>query len=334
MHPIIGRIQQSLITLVAAVSLGFVLIHQLPSGPLDILFGLYDAQTIRNMDPRTIQELTKQYTGFSSNEPLYIQYLQYWESLLQLDFGTSVIYQEPVFEVLAPAVPWTVLVSTLAMVLNVTIGVSLGAYMAYREGSRFDIGATFVSVIVSAVPYYIVAILLLIFLGFGTGLFPNGGRYADSITPGFRLDFILSILHHAALPVLSLTVTSFAALGLRAHSIRVLGSDYIRVARLRGLAERRIVFHYVLRNSILPFYTSFVVGLVGLVSGSVITEKIFQYVGVGWYTFKGANAGDIPLVLGTFTFFTFATVIMLLVVDLTYSYVDPRAEGVGADESF
>jgi len=334
MHPLIGRLQQSVITLVTAITVGFVLIHQLPSGPWQIIQARYSAEQIAEMDPRTIQEISERLVGFNAQDPLLVQYIEYWQNLLQLNFGTSILFNDPVFAVLAPAVPWTVLISALAMVGNISVGVSLGAYMAYREGSRFDIAATFVSILLSSIPYYVLALLLLFFIGYQTPLFPDGGRYAQTLTVGFNLPFILSVLHHAALPALSVMFVSFASLGLRAHSIRVLGSDYIRVARLRGLSERRIVFHYVLRNSILPYYTGFVVGLVGLLGGSVITEQIFQYTGVGYYTFQAAVAGDIPMVLGTFAFFTFAVILMLLFVDLTYGLIDPRAEGVGTSESF
>ena len=334
MHPVIGRLQQAVITLFAAITLGFVLIHQLPSGPWQILTARYTPEQLNDMGPEQIRRISERLIGFNASEPLLVQYVEYWQNIFQLNFGTSVIYNDGVFAVLAPAVPWTVLISSLAMVGNVSLGVTLGAYMAYREGSRFDIGATFLSVLASAIPYYVLAILLLFFVGYQTPLFPSGGRFAEGVSAGFNLEFMLSVIHHAALPVISLMFTSFAALGLRAHSIRILGSDYIRVARLRGLSERRIVFHYVLRNSILPYYTGFVLGLVGLLGGSIITEQIFQYIGLGWYTFKAAAGGDIPMVLGTFAFFTFATIIMLVFVDLTYSFVDPRAEGVGSSESF
>lgn len=334
MHPLIGRIAQTIITIFVAVSLGFFLIHQLPTGPWQIMTAIYGEETLQEMDPETLQMISERLVGFDASDPILVQYVEYWQSVLTGDFGTSVIFQQPVLSVLAPAVPWTVLISTIAMVLNVTIGVSMGAYMAYREGSRFDIGATVLSVVLSSIPYYVLAILLLLFVGFQTGLFPTGGRFASDVEHGFTLEFILSVLHHAILPALSLVFTSFASLSIRAHSIRVLGSDYIRVARLRGIGERRIVFHYVLRNSILPYYTGFVVGLTGLVGGSVITEEIFQYLGVGWYMFRAAVGGDIPMLLGTFFLFTVATVVMLLVVDMTYHLIDPRAEGVGSSESY
>jgi len=334
MHPLIDRIQQSIVTVFSAITLGFVLIHQLPTGPIQILFALYGRRQVGEWSTERIEQVSENIIGFSSNEPLLTQYLEYWNNILHLRLGQSVIFQEPVFEVLAPAIPWTVFLSLLAMLFNTVLGVSLGAYMAYREGSRFDVGSTFLSVGLSSIPYYIIAIFLLFFLGYQTGFFPTGQRFDQSLAPGFTLEFMLSALRHVALPFISLTFTSFAALGIRAHSIRILGSDYIRVARLRGLSERRIVFHYVLRNSILPYYTGFVLGLTGLFGGSVITERIFQYVGVGWYTFIAATGGDIPMVLGTFAFFTIAVVIALFVVDLTYVFIDPRAEGVGTDEAY
>jgi len=334
MHPIIGRIEQTVITIWAAITIGFVLIHQLPSSGVQMLIAIYGRDRFSEMSTEKIKQLSEGLIGFNPTDPLYQQYLQYVGNLLQGNFGVSALYGEPVFEVLASAIPWTLFMATLAMIFNTTLAVSLGAYMAYRQGSAFDIGGTVVSIVVSSIPYYVFAILLLFLLGFQMGWFPTSGRFGDSVTPGFNLPFMISALRHVTLPFISLTFTSFAALGLRAHSIRILGSDYIRVARLRGLSERRIVYHYVLRNSLLPFYTGFVTGLVGLLGGSVITEQIFNYIGVGYFMFKAATAGDIPMVLGTFAFFTIASVLALFVVDMTYHLVDPRAEGVGTDESF
>lgn len=335
MHPLIGRLVQTVITIVTAITLGFVLIHQMPTGPWTILTALYSEQQLQAMDPSEIEELANQMIGFSATKPLHLQYIDYVSNILQGDFGRSVIYlRRPVFEIMAVAAPWTILLSTLSIVANTVIAWGFGAWMAYREGSRFDFVGTIVSVLLSSIPYYVFAIFMLIFLGFQTPFFPTGGRYADGTTFGFHLDFMLTVLHHAILPVATLVLTSFAALGLRAHCIRILGSDYIRVARLRGLAERRIVIHYLLRNSILPFYSGLIVGLVGIFGGSVITEQIFNYVGMGWYLFRGATGGDLPLTLGTFVLFSTASVVGLFFVDLTYQFVDPRAEGVGMDESF
>ncbi|MFB6138219.1 MAG: ABC transporter permease [Halobacteriaceae archaeon] len=334
MHPLIGRLEQALITIFAALTIGFVLIHQLPSGPLQILFALYGRKKVMKMDPDRIAKLSRRVVGFSADQPLVDQYIDYWGQIMQLNFGRSVVYQEPIFKVLAPAIPWTMFMSLLAMLFNTTIAISVGAYMAYREGSKFDIFSTVLTIVLSAIPYYILAIFFLFFLGYQTHLFPTGGRFGDNVTVGFNLPFMISALYHVALPFISMTFTGFAALGLRAHCIRILGSDYIRVARLRGLSERRIVFHYLLRNSLLPGYTGFVTGIGALFGGSVITEFIFNYKGMGWAMFTGAVGGDIPMVLGTFAFFTFASVLSLFIVDLTYHVMDPRAEGVGTDEAY
>lgn len=331
---IVKRIVQSFITLFAAITLGFLLIHQLPTGPWTILQALYSPERLQEMDPRTIERISKRLFGFDPQKPLYVQYIEYWKSILTLNFGTSIIYNRPVYDVLAPAIPWSVFLGLLGVITNTAVSIGMGGLLAYREGSRLDVAGSLVSVVLQSVPYYVFAILLLIFLGFQTPYFPTGGRYGEGIVVGFNLEFMLSALHHAILPVASLSLLSFASLGWRAHAIRVMGSDYIRVARLRGLAERRIVVHYVLRNSVLPFYSGLVTIFIGILGGSVITEFIFQYVGLGWYLFRTAAGGDIPMVLATFAFFTITGVLTLLFVDFTYHLIDPRAEGVGTSESF
>jgi len=115
MHPLIDRIQQSIVTVFSAITLGFVLIHQLPTGPIQILFALYGRRQVGEWSTERIEQVSENIIGFSSNEPLLTQYLEYWNNILHLRLGQSVIFQEPVFEVLAPAIPWTVFLSLLAV---------------------------------------------------------------------------------------------------------------------------------------------------------------------------------------------------------------------------
>ncbi len=332
--PVIKRLAQSVFTVWAALTLGFLLIHQLPTGPWEILIARYGEDRIQEIDPRQIEEMSERLMGFDAQAPLYEQYIQFWQSILTLEFGTSVYYGRPVLDVLAPAIPWSVLLMSVTSFLNLAIGFAFGTLFAWREGSRIDVGGSLLSMVLGAIPYYVLAILMLAFLGFQTPYFPASGRYGDHVFIGFNIEFMLSVLHHVTLPAVSLIFTGFAALGLRAHAIRILGSDYLRGAELRGLPERRILLHYVFRNTFLPFYHGSIGIIMGIFGGAVITEFIFNYLGMGWYLFRFAVAGDIPGVLAAFAFFTIAGVIMLLIVDFTYHLIDPRAEGVGTSESY
>jgi peptide/nickel transport system permease protein len=179
----------------------------------------------------------------------------------------------------------------------------------------------------NSVPYYVGGILMLSWLAYKFGWFPTGGRYPSGVTPGFNISFILGVAHHAALPIASGFIVGFggAALEMRGNSIRVMGENYLRVARLRGLSETRIAVRYVGRNSILPLYTKFMIGIAAIFSSSIIMEQIFRYPGMGWYTYDALALRDYPLLMGVLMLFSTVTVLGVLIADLTYGFIDPRA---------
>jgi len=178
----------------------------------------------------------------------------------------------------------------------------------------------------------VMAILMLIFLSYRFGWFPTGGKQPTGVVAGFNWPYISGVIHHAALPVGSMLVASgVASLGMRGNSIRVLGSDYLRVARLRGLSDATISTQYVARNAVLPMYTEFLISIGQMFGGSIVLEQVFQYRGVGWYMLSALNQRDYPLVMGGFVLITLAVVTALLIADLTYSLVDPRVQEGGKD---
>ncbi|WP_135366121.1 ABC transporter permease [Halosimplex halophilum] len=326
------RIGQSFVTVYAVVTLSFVLIRLMPGGPIDYLRAQYMRQ---NLNQEEIQQKIALYTNIETDAPMWEQYVEYMAALAQFDFGRSIFYAEPVAGLLGSAVPWTVLYMSISLCLMFAIGVSMGAFMAYREGSRFDTASTLLSIVANSVPYYIAAILLLYLLGFEWSVFPTAGRMNPQTSVGLNLPFVVGVLTHAALPVLSLVVTGFGgkAITMRGNAISELGEDYLRVARLRGLPERRIALRYVARNAILPMYTGIMISIGTMFGGSVILEKIFAYQGVGYYVFKSISSRDYPLMMGGFILITVAVVIGVLIADLTYGKLDPRAGGE-SDEAY
>jgi len=207
------------------------------------------------------------------------------------------------------------------------IGIFLGAAMAYAESSRFDVSSSVTSIVLTSIPFYVVAVLLIWFLGYQWKWFPTGGRVDNALTPGLNVDFVVSVLYHGALPIVALVVAGFGnrALQMRGNSIQVLGSDYLRVARLRGLSERRIVTRYVARNAILPMYTSIMLAIGTLFGSSIILEQIFTYPGMGYYIFQSLQTDDYTVLMGGFLFVSFGTILGVYIADLTYGFIDPRA---------
>lgn len=336
-----SRVGQAIITFFTATSLTFILYRLMPGGPLESLQAQLTQQleesgaSTQEIQTR-VNKLAEIYTGIDPDKPVYIAYMDYMEDVFfQLDFGVSIRYQEPVFDILFRAMPWSIFISGNGLILGFTVTVLLGALMAYKEGSRFDSASTLTVLTLNSIPYYVGALLMLAFLAFTWNIFPTGGRYGSHVTPGFNIPFLISVAYHGALPTLSGFIIGFGggALAMRGNAVRVIGSEYLRSARLRSLSVNRITTRYIARNAILPIYTSLMIGIAGIFSSSVIMEQIFQYPGIGWYMFEALTTQDYPLLMGAFIFFTLITVIGILLADLTYGLIDPRAS-TGDRESY
>ncbi|WP_276256425.1 ABC transporter permease subunit [Halomontanus rarus] len=329
----LSRTVQAVVTLWAVMTFTFLLIRWMPGSPQSYIMNrLMDPDA----DPDEVRRVMEQYLQYIPDEPLHVQYYNYMTGLLQGNLGTSTWYQEPVAEIVAEAMPWTVYLSAVSLVLTFVIGVGLGAIMAYKEKSNFDVGMTLYSIVAQAFPYYVFAILLLWVFSFQWGWFPVGGRFGADVTPGLNVGFVTSLLRHSTLPILSLVIIGFGGtvLGMRANSIRVLGEDYLRVGRLRGLSDQRLAFLYVGRNAILPLYTGLMIQIGSLFGGSVILETIFTYHGMGYFMFEAVNARDYPLMMGSFLFITTGVIVGVFIADLSYGYIDPRAGSADTRESF
>ena len=279
------------------------------------------------------------YTNIHPEASVWEQYYDYMTATLQGDMGHSIYYSRPNSEIILEALPWTVFVVGIALVLTFVINIIAGAVMAYKEGGRFDVGMTFFSILSTSIPYYIAAIGFLVLLAFGMPyeLFPRGGRYNPAYDP-WTLEWLGSVLAHAALPILSFMVIGIGsgALIMRGNCIQVLGSDYLRVGRLRGLSDTTLSLEYVGRNAVLPMYTSFMIAIGNVFGGAVVLEEIFVYPGIGYYMFQAVSARDYTLLMGTFVVITMAVVICLFIADITYGLIDPRVseKGGGESESF
>ena len=334
MNYFVKRVGQAVFTVFAVVSFTFVLIRLMPGGPAEYIKAQLIGQNMGSVSPEEMEQinaLVKDYVNIDPSKSLWEQYLEYMASILQGDLGTSIWYNEPVTSLITDALPWTILLMATSILLSFTLGITIGAVMAYVEGSRLDIGLSTVFTLLTSIPYYVIAVLAVYILAYQFGLFPTGGRVGEGVTTGFNLAYIKSIVYHAALPIASIVITGAGgrALGMRGNSIRVMGEDYLRVARLRGLRSRRIALHYVARNAVLPMYTNLMIAIGFLFGGAVILEEIFRYRGIGLLLFKSINTRDYPLMMGTFLIITVAVVTGLLIADLTYGKLDPRVESGG-----
>lgn len=328
---VIKRLGQAVLTIVVVFHLTFFLVRFMPSNPYEAmvaqLMSQYPGQT------ETARQIAELRMNIAPDDPLYIQYFNYMAQLLQGDLGYSISQSEPVAQILAEAVPWTIFYMSIAMVVTFTLSICLGAVMAYYEGSKFDTAMTLVAVVESSTPYYVAALLLSFVFAYQLKIFPTGARYPGGAEIGLNAEFIGGALYHATLPILSLIVTGAAAsLSMRGNSISTLGADFIRVAHLRGLSPTRIALRYVMRNALLPLYTGLLLTMGFMIGGSLILEEIFMYRGMGYYMLEGVNNRDYPLMIGGFMVITVTVVLSMLIADVTYSRIDPRAKAEGSNQ--
>jgi peptide/nickel transport system permease protein len=333
MNWITKRLAMAAVTVWGVITIAFALVRLMPGSPTDYIVAQFISSgsgASTNVDMSAIHARVEAYINVNPSEPLWQQYLNYVTSMLSGDLGRSIWYSDPVVEVLGEALPWTVFVMGIATILSFVMGIALGAAMAYVEGSNFDRLSSIGMIVTNSTPYYLFAIALILVFAYQFELFPAVGRVGSGLTPG-SVDWYLSVLWHSALPIASMVITTMGgvALSMRGNSIQVLGEDYLRVARLRGLPKPRIALRYVARNAVLPLYTGMMIAVGNIFGGAIIVEVIFGYYGIGYYMYQAVLARDYPLLMGGFIVITVAVVIALLFADLTYGWLDPRAGSGG-----
>ncbi|WP_222920183.1 ABC transporter permease [Natrinema sp. SYSU A 869] len=334
----IKRTGQALFTLWAVVTIAFGLAWSVPGSLVDHMVDRIVQNS--NIDPEVVRQSIESRLMFDPDASVTEAYVTYMSELLDGNLGYSFVAGQDVSTTLAEAVPWTLLVMSLATLGMFSISLALGAIMAYREGSTFDLANTIVGIITTSIPYFVAAFLLILWVGHSDApildLFPPRGRQPPRVDPGLTLEFVTGALRHATLPALSYIITGYGllALSMRGNSIQTLGEDYVRVAELRGLPSRRIALRYVGRNAVLPLYTSLLLSIGFMLGSSVVLEQIFQYHGVGYWMFEAINDNDVPLMMGTFIVITICVVIATFVADITYSMLDPRIKSGDDGEAY
>jgi peptide/nickel transport system permease protein len=317
-----------LLALWAAVTLNFYIPRMMPGDPVDILMA--KMQQRGGVDPaaRRAFELL---LGTDSDEPMWQQYLSYLGAMLRGDFGISVSdFPTPVSTVIATSLPWTITLVGIATVVGVLFGIALGTIVGWRRGTWLDslVPAT---TVLSAVPYFWLALILV--AGFGSALswFPLLGGYDVVLTPGWNGEFIRSALYHGVLPALTIVISSAGGwlLGMRNMMVSTMAEDYVLTARAKGLPERRVMLGYAARNAVLPSVAGFAISLGFVVGGSIITEQVFAYPGIGSKLLQAVQNNDYALMQGIFLVITVAVLAANLAVDLLYGIIDPRTRANG-----
>jgi peptide/nickel transport system permease protein len=312
------------IALWAALTLNFAIPRMLPGNPVDILLA-----KLQQRGGAVSPETRKAYAlllGGDDSRPLWTQYWDYLGNMFRGDLGVSVsYYPAPVSEVISQSIPWTVVLVGLSTIIAAVLGVALGAFVGWKPGTWLDslIPAT---TLLAAVPYFWLALLLTYLLARVLGWFPMQGGYDVVLTPGWNWEFIASAIQYGFLPALTIVLASIGGwlLGMRNMMVSTLSEDYILTAEAKGLTPRKILRSYASRNAVLPSVAGFALSLGFVVTGSVITEQVFSYPGIGNRLLGAVQNNDYALMQGVFLFITLAVLGANLVVDLLYGVIDPR----------
>ncbi|CAN5920258.1 ABC transporter permease subunit [soil metagenome] len=327
---ILTRLSLLVPTFVGMTLLAFFLIRLVPGDPIETLAGE------RGIDPARHAELLKAY-GF--DKPLFAQYGIYIARVLHGDLGKSVITQEPVMSEFLSLFPATVELALCAIVFALVLGIPAGILAAVKRNSIFDHGVMAVSLTGYSMPIFWWGLLLILFFSVQLGWTPVSGRIAVQYfiepTSGFLLidslragdiDAFWSALHHLILPTIVLGTVPLAVIArmTRSAMLEVLGEDYIRTARAKGLSRFRVVALHALRNALIPVVT--VIGLqVGvLFTGAILTETIFSWPGVGKWLIEAIGRRDYPVLQGGMLLLGAIVMIVNLLVDVAYGVINPR----------
>ncbi|MCC6630376.1 MAG: ABC transporter permease [Chloroflexi bacterium] len=279
-----------------------------------------------------IEEMARAYKEkFGLDQPLWQQYLRFMGDVLRGDFNYSLaMYPAKVSDLIAQALPWTAGLLLTATLLAFSIGTLLGGLMAWPKAPRFLQLLLPPLFTFSAVPYYLVGLLLIYVFAFQAKLFPISGGAPAGTAPTLTLEYALSIVYHSVLPAMSIVLAAlgFWALAMRGMMVTTQGEDFMMLAEAKGLRGRRIFFGYGMRTAMLPQITSLALALGQIVSGALLVEIVFQYPGVGSLLFKAVSAFDYFTIYGIVFVIIVAVGLATLLLDLTYHLLDPRIKQV------
>jgi len=307
----------------------FLWIRALPGGPAESLLG-------ERATPEAIEQIERVY---GLDRPIYVQYLRYLENLLSGDLGTSIASRRPVTEEIGRRFPATIELAFAAMVFATFLGIPLGFFAAKRYGSALDHGSLVASLIGISIPVFFLAILLKYVFAVQLGWLPTIGRQdvlisADHPTGFYVLDGIITLNFEAAwdaaahliLPAIALGSIPLAIIAriTRASVLDVQNEDYVRTARAKGLSSRIVDRRHVFRNAMLPVIT--IIGLQTglLLSGAILTETVFAIPGMGTWLAGAIESRDYPVLQGGILFVAVVFVVVNLLVDISYAFLDPR----------
>lgn len=332
-RPVTRAVLKAILTIWATVTLTFWLTRLMPGSPVEIKIEELTREGAMTYEDARV--LASSLFDIDLTAPIHAQYVEYMGNVLRGDLGGSFLSRgTSVTSIILSVLPWTLFAVGTALFLSFVVGIGLGLTAAYRRDGVLDHVVTTAGSIVSSVPNYLMALLIVLVLGVQLRLVPitqMRGAFTPGIQPGFTPDFIGDVLFHAALPI---TVFFLATIGhwilsMRGATLATLEDDYVTAARARGLSDGRIRVAYVGRNAVLPLVSQLAIAAGAAVGGAVFVEQVFLYQGMGLRLVKAIDQRDYPVMQGIVLVTTAAIVIANLAADLLYAKLDPRIGRAG-----
>jgi ABC-type dipeptide/oligopeptide/nickel transport system permease component len=298
---VLRRLWQSALTLAGVSVLVFVILRVLPGDPAKMLLPDGAPQS-------AVDELNRQ---LGLHEPLHVQYALFLQSVFRGDFGQSFQYRAPALQVVTERLAATVQLALAALLITVSVGVSLGVVAAVRRGTRYDYASTILAVLGQSLPNFWLGIMLILLFGVSLRWLPTSG---------------FESWRHLILPAVTLAAFPMALVArlTRSSMLEILGRDFIRTGRAKGLAERAVILRHALRNAAVPLLTVLGLQIGTLLGGAVITESVFAWPGMGKLVVDAIFFRDFPVVQTVLILSATIFVVINLLVDLLYTVIDPR----------
>ena len=326
---VIKRLLQIIPVILGVTLIAFALIHLAPGDPVRTMLGQHATQ----------QEIDEINTKYGLDKPLYVQYFIWLGGVLQGDLGRSILTHDQVTTEIASRFPNTIELAIAAMIFAILIGVVAGIISATKQYSVADYSVMGIALFGISMPVFWLGIMLMMIFGVFLGWLPIGGRI-DLLLPFNRITGFLvvdsiitangaalvSVLRHLILPAIALGTIPMAIIArtTRSSMLEILRQDFIRTERAKGLSEGKVIYKHAIRNAMVPVVTVIGLNFGLLLSGAILTETVFSWPGVGRLVVDAVYARDYPLVIGCILVFALVFVIVNLITDLLYTYIDPR----------
>lgn len=312
------RLIEYMIAFMALIILNFVMPRLMPGDPIDAIYG----NELVAMTPELRAHLRAEHF---LDQSIWSQFLHYLHSIISGDLGYSYAYKAPVMDIVAGALPWTILLVGTALFCAITIALFLGIESGWRRGERLDRYLFAIFSILNGIPGFFVGMILIIIFALNLNVLPAGG--AITHYAGYTgSEYVIDVARHLVLPATALCVTelSWIYLLMRGGIISVVNEPFVKTGMLKGLDDRTIRYRYAARNALLPVFTRIGIQISQIVAGILIIEAVFTYPGIGHLLHDALLTRDLPLIQGILLIVTISVLVINFTMDMLYPRIDPR----------